>query len=237
MLELFRKSSGWKLPGDEDRTSVVGKTGSGKTTAGLFLLSQQKMNKPWIVLDFKGDEKIMGLPLRDIKSTLPPPVEPGLYRLHSDPFDDPAIVNGFLRKVWQNGKTGLFFDEAYMIPDRHGRTTQSTLRALYTTGRSRKIPIIALTQRPVDVIKYNFTEAEYHLVFRLPDKDDRDIARHRIPNEKFDAIFGKHGTDLQEFHSLWYDVSRDKTFVLSPFPSPEEIMGRLTEMAKINLWV
>jgi len=236
-LSFLNDRSAWRLPGGQDRTSIVGKTGSGKTTAGLFILSKQDFSRPWVVIDYKGDEHINALPLRDLHKDADPPMEPGIYKLHSDPFlqrDDP--VERFLKKCWAKGDIGLFFDEAYMLPDRFGRTEGGTLRALFTTGRSRRIPIISLSQRPVDVTKYNFSEASHHVIFRLPDKMDRDIVRGRVPNEKFDSIFGKHGTGLPEFHSMWYDVSRDKTFTMLPFPAPDEVIARLCVICKINKW-
>jgi len=237
---FFRRVSGWRLPGWTDRTSIVGKTGSGKTTAGLFLLSAMDLFKkmPWVIIDYKGDDIIAKIPARPLRMGSPAPTEPGLYKLECSPFlsrEDP--VEKFLKEVWHNGHTGLFFDEVYMLPDRYGRTEGGTLRALFTTGRSRKIPIISLSQRPVDVTKYNFSEASHHVIFRLPDKADRDIVRGRVPNEEFDALFGKFGTDLPEFHSMWYDVSADKVFQLLPFPHPDEIVERLQRAAKINRWM
>jgi hypothetical protein len=235
-----RSRSQWRLPGEEDRTSIVGKTGSGKTTAGLFILEAQNLveKMPWIILDYKGDEHIAKVPARPVRADSEPPVDPGLYKLEASPFlerDDPVEI--FLKKVWKNGHTGLFFDEAYMLPDRFGRTSGGTLRALFTTGRSRKIPIISLSQRPMDVTKYNFSEASHHVIFRLPDKGDRDVVRGRVPNEEFDLKFGRYGTDLPEFHSMWYDVSRDNCFTMLPFPHPDETIERLKETAKINRWM
>ncbi len=229
----------WRMPGTDDRTSIVGKTGSGKTTAGLFILSENKFYKqmPWIIIDYKGDELIEQVPARPISPNSPPPTEPGLYKLSASPFlEDEDPVDAFLKRVWHNGNTGLFFDEAYMLPDRYSRGSGGTLRALFTTGRSRKIPIISLTQRPVDVIKYNFSEASHHVIFRLPDKADRDTVRGRVPNEQFDRIFGKNGTGLPKFCSMWYDVSEDNSFTMLPFPHPDEIIARLQDAVKINRW-
>lgn len=223
----------WRLPGDDDRVSIVGKTGSGKTVMGVYLLAATRLweKMPCVLIDYKGDKLIGAVPARDIEPDKPVPKAPGLYRLHSNPFldkDDP--VDTFLRRVWDNGETGLFFDEAYMLPDRYGRSS-GTLRALFTTGRSRKIPIISLTQRPVDVTRYNFSEASHHVVFRLNDKADRDTVRARVPQADFDDAFGE-GRTLPRYHSLWYDVDRDTVFRIGPCPDPREILRRFPPVEK-----
>ena len=238
--KIERRVGDWRLPGDTDRTSVVGHTGSGKTTAGLFILSEQRLfeKMPWVIVDYKRDDTIARIPARPIRPDGPVPTEPGLFKLLASPFleaDDPVEL--FLRKVWEAGNTGLFFDEAYMLPDRFGRRGGGTLRALYTTGRSRHIPIISLTQRPLDVTKYNFSEANHHVIFRLPDKDDRKVVRGRVNGSEFDRIFGIDGADLPQYQSMWYDVSKDNTFEMLPFPHPDEVVDRLQYVAKINQWV
>lgn len=230
----------WRLPGPTDRTSIVGKTGCGKTSCAAYLLSEMRLYEtmPWIIIDYKGDSTIAQIPSRPLKATSKVPTEPGIYRLECSPFlnkEDP--VEEFLKRVWDNGNTGLFFDEAYMLPDRYSRTGSGTLRALFTTGRSRHIPILSLTQRPVDVIRYNFSEASHHIIFRLPDKADRDTVRGRVPNEKFDEVFGKNGNQLPLYHSLWYDVEKDNTFVMLPFPHPDDVIAKLNATVKINKWV
>lgn len=239
MLNFLDSKTEWRLPGDTDRTSIVGKTGSGKTTAGLFILSEMNLfeKMPWVILDYKGDDIIEKIPARPLHEGASAPDEPGLYKLMCSPFHaSPDPVDEFLRSVWRNGHTGLFFDEAYMLPDRFGRTNSGTLRALFTTGRSRHIPIISLTQRPMDVTKYNFSEASHHVIFRLPDKGDRDVVRGRVPNEEFDRIFGRAGTLLPEYQSMWYDVSRDNTFTMLPFPHPKEVVKQFAYLKDAPQW-
>lgn len=239
MLDFLFPKTQHRWPGVQDRTSIVGKTGSGKTTAGLFILSETALYEemPWIIIDYKGDDIIAKIPAKPLRTGAAVPKEPGLYKLDCSPFlskDDP--VDDFLKEVWRNGHTGLFFDEAYMLPDRFGRTERGTLRALFTTGRSRHIPIISLSQRPMDVTKYNFSEASHHVIFRLPDKADRDIVRGRVRAEEFDRIFGRYGTGLPEYFSLWYDVSRDNIFTMEPFPHPREVIARFRYLADVNRW-
>src|SRR5258708_7851514 len=47
-----------KLPGKNDRIVLIGRTGTGKTVAGLWHLSYQNLDRPWILLNFKNDEHI-----------------------------------------------------------------------------------------------------------------------------------------------------------------------------------
>lgn len=234
---IRRNLDGWVLPGTDDRTSIVGKNGSGKTLFGIFLMLQSRLYQkmPWVIFDYKGDDHIQKIPARVIEPRNKPPTEPGLYKMHLDPFDGPEQVNAFLKKLWHNGSTGLFFDEAYMLPDRHGRIENSVLRAIFTTGRSRHIPVISLSQRPVDVMRYNFTEASHHVIFRLNDERDRLTVRSYIPREEFDQAFGG-GRSLQRYHSLWYDVNRDLTFEMLPCPNQDCIYEQFEEIAAMKKW-
>jgi hypothetical protein len=108
---------------------------------------------------------------------------------------------------------------------------------LFTTGRSRKIPIISLTQRPVDVTKYNFSEASHHVIFRLTDKCDQDTVRARVPHTEYDRLFRGENGRLPRYHSLWYDVDNDRTFEMGPAPHPREIISELSRYAAATKWV
>jgi DNA helicase HerA-like ATPase len=227
----------WRLPGDRDRTSIVGVTGSGKTQFAVYLMLASRLYEkmPWIVFDYKGDELIGKLPAREIDPRNSPPKDPGMYRLHLNPFDDPDIIKSFLGKVWSNGDTGLYFDEVYMLPDSRARSENQVLRALYTTGRSRRIPMMCLSQRPVDVIRYNFSEASHHVVFRLNDELDRKIVRGRVPYTPFEQAFSGE-TNLPKYHSFWYDVQRDLSFEMLPGPSEDVLMEMFEQVEKVQKW-
>lgn len=234
---LRRDISDWKLPLNDDRTSIVGKTGSGKTVFGVYLLlvSRLYQKMPWIIFDYKGDEFIRKIPVVNIDVRSKPPTDPGIYLAHMSPFDGEELFNSFVKKIWSNGSTGLFFDEAYMLPDRRGRTENSVLRAVFTTGRSRHIPIISLSQRPVDVLRYNFTEASHHVIFHM--NDDRDFAtvRSYIPSRAFEEAFGGKNR-LPKYHCLWYDVNRDLSFEMLPCPDEKALEPMFDEVRDVKHW-
>src|SRR6516225_4809414 len=73
----------FRFPGGDARTTVIGATGSGKTTCGVWLLAHQRFDKrPWIVVDFKreGIFDLVGIPpIRQIDLAARPPRRPGLY--------------------------------------------------------------------------------------------------------------------------------------------------------------
>ena len=96
----------WRLPGDQDRVSIVGKTGSGKTTAGLFLLNEMNSfeKMPWIIVDYKRDDLIEQIPACLLRVGGDPPKDPGIYKLECSPFlshDDYWRVNSRSPRRWR----------------------------------------------------------------------------------------------------------------------------------------
>ena len=70
-----------RLPDDSKRLYIIGRTGSGKTVAGVWHLSHRSWRKmPWVIVDYKGDELIARLPATEIRNWKVPS-EPGLYIL------------------------------------------------------------------------------------------------------------------------------------------------------------
>jgi len=208
----------FRYPNVAQRTVVMGKTGSGKTQFGAWLLSESPFNKqPYIIMDYKRDallgatDRIREIGLNEI------PKHPGLYIVRPLPEIDDSNVENWLWKIWKRGKTGLYFDETYMLPN-DGRST--ALRALYTQGRSLHIPIIALTQRPAWVSRFVFSEAEYYSYFHFNDSEDIKTARRWFPS-------GLVEERLPKYYSVWYDQDADNAFVLSPVPDSDTILDHI----------
>lgn len=209
------------LPRDDEHCAIIGRNGSGKTQAAVWQLSERSFDKmPWIVFNTKGDELIDDIPIsHDISITGTPPKHPGIYIARPAPHQIGAF-DTFMSKVWDQQRTGIYIDEGYMVKD------SDTLNHVLTQGRSRRLPVIILTQRPVWISKFVFSEAAHHQVFSLTNLDDRKNIAQNIP--------GISRVRLPPFVSLWHDVKADWTFRLSPVPSREEILQRFKERGPIK---
>lgn len=200
-----------RLPRDDERLTIYGMTGTGKTVAALWHLSQRNfLEMPWVVLDFKGDQHIGSLegtkeiPSRHGKA----PTTPGIHIARPVPGVDDEWLDDLLWDVWNRGHMGLYTDEGYMVGSR-----SKPFNALLTQGRSKGIPMITLSQRPVWLSRFVISEAEFHQVFFLSDEQDRDIVQRFIPYDMTEKR-------LPRFHSWYYDVPRDKFDGLKPVPRP-----------------
>lgn len=193
---------------------MYGKTGEGKTVAGLWHLSQRSITeRPWVVFDFKGDEHIAALPYAHETDLREIPKEPGLHVVRPVPEADDDAVEAAMWSIWERGNTGVFIDEGYMVGQRN-----KAFKALLTQGRSKSIPMITLSQRPVWLSRFAISEADYHQVFFLSDESDRETVQRFIPHD-FPA------KRLPRFHSYYYDVANDEFLGLKPVPPIEAIMA------------
>ena len=210
------------LPGAEDRTIVIGSTGDGKTILVGWLLAQQRLDKrAWVWLDFKdevlldevGTPPIRKLRLGDMPGKL------GLYRMFVRP-DQEDELEDWLWKVWKRGNIGIVCDEVSLLP--RGDAVKSIMRQ----GRSKRIPFIGATQRPVGCDPEIFSEAQYRVLFSIGD-EHRDL-----PIIK--GLFGR--LDVRTplpgpFYSYWYDVRRKQLTVLRPVPAPAIVAAQIRAAA------
>lgn len=208
-----------RLPNDSQRLTVIGRTGSGKTIAGLWHLSERNyVTKPWVIFDFKGDKTIAEIPYAiDYSVSEPIPQEPGLYVVRPLP-DDGEVVDDFLMRSWHKENIGLFFDEGYMIGN--GKGDSKAFRALLTQGRSKNIPMIILSQRPAWLSRFALSEADFYQIFALNDIEDRRRVQGFLPRERINL----HDR-LPEYHSAYYDVGKDDLTLLSPVPNVDSILA------------
>ena len=208
----MRKSSPIRLPRPSDRIAIIGRTGSGKTQAAVWHLSQQNIDRmPWIVLDYKNDVLINDIAKAQyIYFSSPVPKLPGIYILSLLPGQEEELEE-YLWKVWERGGIGIYTDEGYMV----GKS--KAFEACLTQGRSKKIPMITLSQRPSWISKFVFSEANFFQVFHLNDREDRKAVQRFIP-----ASIEKR---LPEYHSRYYDVDKDVLAEFAPVPPADKLLA------------
>lgn len=210
----------FRLPGLDERVTINGRTGSGKSVFGAWLLSRAPFHKmPYVIVDLKGDDLLTSIErVHDIGFEVPK--RPGLYRLHAEVGDDDGM-NRWLDRVLARGGCGIHIDEGYLLPAR-----SLPFQRVLAVGRSRKVPVTTLTQRPSWVSRYVFSEADYYVTFDLNDKRDRDTVSLFTPSDHpvWDMDF-----KLPKHTSRWYDVKRHVSAHLGAVPAPDRILTYFDE--------
>jgi hypothetical protein len=213
-----------RLPKASQHIAIIGRNGSGKTQAALWHLSQRPLHQmPFIIIDFKGDEHINNIErAKHIALDASIPTAPGIYVMHPTPKDVKAgLVDEMLWKVYEKENTGLWIDEGYMLGD------SDAFETLLTQGRSKRIPIITLAQRPVWVSRFVFSESMFYQVFSLTDKRDKKTVESFMPVNM--------EARLPEYCSYYYDVAADELTRLAPVPDEATILETIDDkLAKIR---
>jgi DNA helicase HerA-like ATPase len=211
----------FEFPQIDQRTLIVGSTGSGKTTMGAYLLSQAPFDEiPYVMIDYKRDGLLGAIQGKKDITLKDVPKEPGLYHLKPNPVSDDEAMDDWLYKVWGQRNIGLYVDEALRLPT----SRRGAFESILTQGRSLHIPVISLTQRPVDLTRYAFSEANHVIVFRLTDNRDRKKVTEYVP---IDVKYR-----LPEFHSVWYSVDKDTAWTIRPVPEAPALLKVFKERLK-----
>jgi hypothetical protein len=210
-----------KTPNDTQRHAIYGMTGTGKTVFGLWCLSQRSFDRmPWIILDFKRDPTIADIPhVDEIDVGDRIPSRKGLYVVRPHPQKDKeGPITDFFFRVWEKEGTGLFIDESYMI-----NRYDEGLRAVLTQGRSKHIPVIALTQKPVWVSPFIHSESEFKSVFFLQMPRDIDTIQEWLPQRDNNGNRVNPG-GLPDYHSYWYGVHGREIARMGPCPPEQDVL-------------
>jgi Type IV secretion-system coupling protein DNA-binding domain len=217
------------LPRNDEHTAVVGRNGTGKTALGAYLLATKNLAKEtWIVLDYKGEEifaaltKARSITLNDV------PQEPGLFIISLRP-DLEDETEEWLWKIWGHNNIGVYVDEGYMLPN----IDKGAYQALLTQGRSKRNPTITLTQRPVKISPFVFSEASHVVVFDLNAKHDRKTVEDRTGEGFMSWLPSEYAlTGLPRYHARWYGVKTDSRWIATPVPEPKKIVKLLDDQLK-----
>jgi hypothetical protein len=220
--------SRFRFPGGDDRTTILGATGSGKSTCGLWMLAHQRLDRrPWVIFDFKREaffDRIGFPPITAIDLDTRPPKKPGLYLVTPRPGED-EFVERFIWRLWERENVGLYVDEAPLMP-----AGSEAFQAVLQQGRSKRCPVIACTQRPVGVARGLFSEANYVCVYDILDQRDFKVIQGVVP--------GEMSAPLLWHHWRWFDRSRRVVLNMRPVPNPEAVAGMLADRApyRPNAW-
>ena len=209
-----------RLPGSRDRITIIGPTGSGKTHAAMWHLSNASFTaRPFIVIDPKREDLVSQIDGAEYIGVGEIPKYPGIYVVNPIPSDAP-LLDKMLLDIWDHENIGIWIDEGLMFGTGDG------IDACFTQGRSKRIPMIMLMQRPIWVSRFAISEATFIQYFGLEDERDRRTVRGfaKIPVEQ----------NLPRFHSFYYDVPRKQNTHWLPMPDAKKILhtinSRLDEM-------
>jgi hypothetical protein len=218
----------FRIPNGSKRTSIIGRTGSGKTVFGTWLLAQSDIDKrPWLIIDYKGEiifEDLERRAITELKVGDKVPKQPGLYITYPKPEVDDEAIDEMLWHVWERGKTGIYVDEGHNLP------RSSAFNTCLSQGRALSIPMIVGTQRPVDTSRYVFTQADYFAIFAVSTRDDQLKVENHINAPKLLT------EPPPRFHCYWHDVAEGKTCRLTPVPPPNIVADQLNAKAPQRVW-
>ena len=206
------------FPNDRTRTTVIGRTGTGKTQAGVWLLSHASYDRrPWIVFDYKRDELLNAIPFAErMDVTDKVPKHPGIYLVGLHPSESEQAED-LMNRIWEREGVGVFVDEGLMV-----QRGSDAYQAVLTQGRSKSIPVITLIQRPFNVNRCALSEANYFMVFEISDRQDKKRVEEFTPLDMDRSLPG-------EFYSWWYDAKRKYTCKLRPVPDASTILDTFYE--------
>lgn len=214
---------GFRLPNDSQRSFIGGMTGSGKTRAAAWQLSLRSYDRmPWVIVDFKHDDLIARIEhIEEIRFSDRIPKGSGLYVIRPRP-DEIDQLQDWMWQVWERGRIGLWIDEGFMIS--HGRPSAPAYDAILTQGRSKRIPVITLAQRPAWLTRFVLSESDFFQTFHFSVKADRDRVREFTVPEM--------DRELPRYWSHWYDVARRFYTPVRPVPDDDTILETFHDRLK-----
>lgn len=217
-MNAVRSKSKIRLPRHTDRTTVIGRTGSGKSHFAAWLLSTQNFDEmPWIIIDYKDEDTDIINQIQRVHPLNyddPIPTKPGLYIL-KPMSGDKDMLEQWLWRVYSQGSIGLFFDEVFPVGQHN-----EAFNTIMMQGRSKHIPMIVCTQRPSNVSVYCFSEATFYMIFDITKRSDRVKISQEISE-----ISSRY--EVPKFHSYYYDVPNKYLDKLGPAPKAQIILANI----------
>lgn len=161
--------------------TLVGTTGSGKTTLARTLLLPQREFVCVLATKMEDDslyEPLLAQGYQITESFNPNPqgdeptrviFRPPLWEPTKDALDEQSeAFRKCLVQIYQHGRWAIYADEERYLTETLGLRAQ--FNVLYLQGRSQKTSIIGATQRPVSIPLEAFDQADYLFLWRNTDR-------------------------------------------------------------------
>jgi hypothetical protein len=208
-------------PDETQHVAIAGRTGSGKTTAGLEMLSKRDMEgMAWVVIDHKRDENIKALPAETLNPNTMMLPQRGLHVVYADiSSDSKENLEGLFHRAFRRGNIGFYIDEGHLLGN------SPALRHILVAGRSKRVPVMWTSQRAAWIDPFIWSQASFYRVFQLQTEADR---------KRFNENFPMKYTQPAEYHSYYYDVSKGNLAYLAPAGEFDNTLNRLTSKLKVQ---
>lgn len=215
----------WRLPELDSRVTISGKTGSGKTQFAAWLLAQAQFDQiPFVIIDYKRDGLLSAIGRATEIDISEVPKRKGLYIVHPHP-DEKDEVENWLARAWEKQNIGIMVDEGYLLP------VKKWFNHILVTGRSRHIPVYTLSQRPVFLPRFVYTEATFYSAFALNDLRDHKTVEGFVDTTS--PVWDMR-TALPPYYSRWYDNGRDTSLIIPPAPDAATILQMFDDRLKVK---
>lgn len=194
-----------------ERALILGKTGSGKTVIGAWLLSRSPGR--WVILNSKYDEFLTQIgPSVDwnVKDILKGLKKKEIVVAHPTSFEAEDLDRVLFELCETRQAVGVFIDELLYLHKGNGRAGPG-LMGLLTRGRSRKQSFIGCSQRPAFLSQFCYSESEYFGIAQLKLRADwaKVIEFSGKPEARIDRL--KH-------HWGWINIQEDTLTEYGPVP-------------------